>query len=62
MAHRRTKSDEYKAVRIYREKIASIQDGVAQTISELDKSLGDYLKEFSIPPPPNNPDPDMSGR
>ena len=50
---RRTKSGEHAAVRVYREKIASIQDGVAQTISELDKSLSDYLKEISIRPPPN---------
>ena len=50
---KRTKSSEHAAVRTYREKIASIQDGVGQTISELDKSLDDYLKEFSIPPPPN---------
>lgn len=51
---RRTKSGEHSAVRVYREKLASIQDGVAQTISDLDKDLTEYLKELSIRPPPHN--------
>ena len=50
---KRTKSSEHAAVRIYREKLASIQDGVAQSISELDKNLSEYLEEITIRPPPN---------
>ena len=51
---RKTKSDRYKAVRVYREKLASIQDGIGRKISELDNDLGNYLKDVSIHPPPNN--------
>lgn len=60
MSQRRTKSDEYKAVRVYRNKIASIQNGVALTISELDKKLDQYLKDpafsgTSVTPPNEEP-------
>ena len=51
MAERRTKSDQFKAVRVYREKLDSITNGVAKAISDLDKDLDAYLKEVTIPPP-----------
>lgn len=51
---RRTKSDQYQAVRVYRSQIESIQNGVAKDMSNLDKELEEYLKNVSLNP--NEPD------
>lgn len=53
MSERRTKSGQHPAVLKYRQKMASIQDGISRDFSELDKKLEKYLYDsgLSVPPP-----------
>ena len=50
---RRTKSDQFKAVRVYHSQIESIRNGVAKDISKLDKELEEYLKNVIDSSDPN---------
>ena len=54
---RRTKSDQFKAVRAYHSQIESIRKGVATDISNLDKELEEYLKDVLASSPDAEPDP-----
>ena len=48
----RTKSGTHPAVGKYRDKLDSIVDGEGEDLEALNRRLSKYLKESTLPPPP----------
>lgn len=51
-------SGEHPAVKAYRAKLISVEDGTGGACASLDKALADYLNELKTPVPSGPPEPE----